>query len=58
GLLKDVLKTHIKPRWKSPKGYGPKKAKDGADDDGAVAKGDKADKADKKKKRKKKTAQR
>jgi hypothetical protein len=53
GLLKDVLKTHIKPRWKSPKGFGPKKKKGGADDDGAVAKDDKP-----KKKKKKKTAQR
>jgi murein DD-endopeptidase MepM/ murein hydrolase activator NlpD len=25
GLMKDVLKVHIKPRWNSPKGQGPKK---------------------------------
>ena len=25
GLMKDVLKVHIKPRWSSPKGLGPKK---------------------------------
>lgn len=27
GLLRDVMKAHIGPRWKSPKGYGPKKTK-------------------------------
>ncbi len=25
GLMKDVLKVHVKPRWNSPKGLGPKK---------------------------------
>ncbi len=54
GLLKDVLKTHVKPRWKSPKGFGPKKKKDGGKDDAAVAKDEKKQKQ----KRKKKTAQR
>ncbi|NUP07220.1 MAG: hypothetical protein HOW73_14290 [Polyangiaceae bacterium] len=28
GLLRDVLKSHIKPRWKSPKGQAAKKDKD------------------------------
>ena len=46
GLLRDVLKVHIKRRWKTPKGFGPKKTSDP----------DKADKADKKKNKKKKTA--
>jgi hypothetical protein len=27
GLLKDVLRVHIKPRWQSPKGFGPKPVK-------------------------------
>jgi hypothetical protein len=27
GLLRDVLKVFVKRRWKSPKGYGPKKKK-------------------------------
>ncbi len=46
GLLRDVLKVHIKPRWKSPKGFGPKKTDDGE----KTAKGDKAEKKKKKKK--------
>lgn len=25
GLMRDVLKSYLKPRWKSPKGFGPKK---------------------------------
>ncbi len=51
GLLRDVLKSHIKPRWKSPKGFGPKKKS--ADDDAAAS----TDKP-KKSRKKKKTAQR
>jgi hypothetical protein len=30
--LRDVLKVYLKPRWKSPKGYGPKKDADGDGD--------------------------
>ncbi len=52
GLLRDVLKTHVKPRWKTPKGFGPKK--DGAK---GADKSEKAARPDKdKKKSKKKTA--
>lgn len=28
GLMRDVLKSYLKPRWKSPKGLGPKKGGD------------------------------
>ncbi|MBL8744387.1 MAG: hypothetical protein JNK04_24940, partial [Myxococcales bacterium] len=28
GLLRDVFKTHIKPRWKTPKGFAAKKESD------------------------------
>jgi len=54
GLLRDVVKVHLKPRWKTPKGYGPKKG--GGDDKAETKK--KKKKTAKKKSAKKKSPKR